>query len=234
MKSRIIMILVTALFFITGTAAQAKRDTGPNFYSLTRYETHDQEGDGDFLYQGLFMAGTLQSGYQGMVSYINKFDLSDERTESHIGGVTLTNLRTNRLTLIYSYSHYGNPEDATTTQSDSDRWLFMAKWKPGNVRTSRFTLFSSYTSATDFSDSRTYNTKIKYKFSLTDRLFSGLYAQNSYNFNLSGVVFNMYGLDLSYTISRRYKLSLNYIFIDMRAGTVDDDNILQLGLFTKL
>ncbi|MFH1540206.1 MAG: hypothetical protein ABIH66_14725 [bacterium] len=226
--------ICAVLVMLAGTCALAKRETGPNFYSLVRYETHDQQGNGDFVYNGLFMSGLLQPKYQGMLSYINKYSLNDGRTDSHIGGVTLTNLRTDRLALIYSYSHYGNPESVTRKHTDSDRWLFMGKYKLGDVKASRFALFMSYASSTDFSVSRTLNTKLKYDYGLTDRLKSALYAQYSHSFNLSENIFNMYGIDLSYKLSKRYKLSLSYIFIDMDVGTVDDDNILQLGLFTTL
>lgn len=232
MKGFRILVAGIMFLFMFSTGASAKKDS-VTLHHLTKYETHTQTGNSDFLYNGIFMVKKLQPGYTAFLSYLNKYDVDNELTDSHIANVTVSNARSKRLSLMYSYTNSTQPANAVTrpTGNDSDRWLFLVNYALKQDKKMKLSLVSSFTTATDFSDSRSINEKLKLSFNLTETWSAAISAQYSYNMNIEDNLFNLYTAELSRRLSKTTKFTISYLFVDMQTDVIEDDDIFQGGVF---
>ncbi len=232
MKACRTTILVLLVIALTSTGTYANKNS-LSLHHLTRFETHTQTGNSDFMYNGFFIIKSLQPGYTAFLSYLNKYSLDDDQTDSNIVNVSISNQRSKRLSLLYSYTNSTSPGNARThpTGNDSDRWLFLAQYALRQSERTKLSLYSSFSTATDFSDSRTLNEKLKYDLRFTHNWKVSVSAQYSYNLNLDDNIFNLYSAELSKRFSRTTKFALSYILVDMQTGVIDDDDIFQGGVF---
>lgn len=221
-------LFITTAFF-SQTVFAADENAPLHLYAISSYEAHTQDGNGnDFFYTGLVVTREIRKDFAGVASYIHKYDLTDKSTKSHIGNISFISVRNEKFTIQGGYSYYNNPGDSGP--GNSGRFLAMGIFKLIDEKQYSLYSYTSYSTASDFSDSRSLNQKIKYKINMSDAATAAVYGQYSYNMNYDENLFNLYGVDVSYALKKNLKLNAGYIFMDSRVTGIGDDNIFKLGL----
>lgn len=229
MNYRILIVLIVFTTFFSSATFATDGNSPLHLYAISSYEAHTQDGNGnDFVYTGLVATRELRKDFAGIISYIHKYDITDSDTRSHIGNISFSSVRNEKFTIQLGYSYYDNSGNSGV--SDSGRLLAMGVFKLSGDKQNALYSYTSYSTASDFSDYRTLNQKIKYKRTVSDVATVSAYGQYSYNLNYSENLFNLYGVDVSYELTKNLKLNAGYIFMDSHISGADDDNILKIGL----
>jgi len=233
MKRKSIPVLLAVAMILMAAIPAAAQSRASHLHSITNLEFHSQSGENDYLVQGFAFTKLLKENYTGIVTYLNKYDLDDNQTGTHIANVSLNNNRSKRLNLLYSYAYYSNPENlgAGTARYDTDRFLFLLRYKFIDRKNHTLSTYTSFTTATDFSARRSVNEKLKYSVNATERLNVALSGQYSYNFNESDNIFNLYALEFKYALCKKAHLNFGYTLVDYQAAGIDDDDIFKIGIF---
>lgn len=229
MLYRIFFILFTFMAIISQSVSATDGNAPLRIYAISSYEAHTQDNNGnDFFYTGFVATREVRKDFAGIVSYIHKYDLTDKDTKSHIGNISFSNVRNEKFTIQCGYSYYNNP--GNSGPGNSGKFLAMGIFKLSDTKLSSLNSYTSYSTASDFSEYRSLNQKIKYKRVISDAATLSVYGQYSYNLNYEENLFNLYGVDVSYALKKKLNLNAGYIFMDSRISGVGDDNIFKIGL----
>lgn len=220
------------------------------FSAMLRYEAHtaddprDAAGqtppginaglNDDYFYTILSMTGqvtkhVLLNGFTGY-----RYGIEEGEREAVLFGVNyLLNYPNYRITLGYSY----NATDYATSRLDSDRFSLsvMNVFKRPNSE-KVFKLTTSLAGKTDWSESRTWNEKLALPFTSGKRGSGSVSYTYGYNLVADGQIYNQYSAVYGYALSKRTKLSAEYLFVQRTDSFVasnvvfypDDDSVFRL------
>ncbi|HOO55811.1 MAG TPA: hypothetical protein PLN69_03240 [bacterium] len=248
--------VLSGVAFLTLISVSTFAAPGPVFLTfMERYEWHSDVSSIDnpslyeensYLYSMVSAFRKLDDNIFGNVFYLNKFDLDDSETASHIGGVSLTHNMTNKWRMSYTYSHNSNPERnvVTSPESRTDRFSFSLGFKlnPGEKTGPKYALRTTFSTGTDFSFGRTLSEKVSMSNDINKRMKYDLSYQFVWGLTdapdrgiFKSHFANQWLANLTYKLSNTKKISLEYMFLNnLYHGAVTDDNILRLSFFWTL
>ncbi|MFH1538839.1 MAG: hypothetical protein ABIH66_07755 [bacterium] len=234
------------------TGAAGKNGIPLIFSAMLRYEAHtaddprDAAGrtppginaglNDDYFYTILSMTGqvtehVLLNGFTGY-----RYGIEDDQREAVLFGVNyLLNYPNYRITLGYSF----NATDYASDRIDSDRFslsILNIFKRPHSEKV--FKLTTTLAGKTDWSESRTWNEKLTLPFIVDKRGSGSVSYTYGYNLVADGQIYNQYSLVYGYALSKRTKLSAEYMhvqrtdsFLFVNTGDrfyPDDDNVFRL------
>jgi hypothetical protein len=255
--------LVAALVLIAGTYASAAGKAGPGPVVVTfmeRVETHSDAPDSSAArnINGESYIYTLLSAYRrlggngnvsGSVYAMNKYSIDEGQSASYIYGIDIMDKLTGKWSSDVGYSYTSNPElsiDVRSTQSS--RWAFGLDFKVNPLEKYRrkWSLKTSYNTATDFSAGRTLSEKLTVTRNISKRWNYALAYQFVWGLqettNATGICgicreqyANQYYADFNFKASKKDKIGIGYLFLkNLYNGARSDDSIAKLSYYRTL
>lgn len=242
MKKATGMLIALALFL--GAALPATAKSKDMIYNLMiRYEAHTAEDppgtnaglNDDYAYT-VFSATkkltphTLLSGF-----YSFRAGMESEARNANLLGLTyMVNYKYYKLSAGYSFSD----NDTSDEKIDADRLSFSVSntFNPTQHSNIALTMTNSYSTRTDWDTEQTWNCKLALPYKAGKTTTGTVSYTYGYSFDRSGKVYNQYNAVVTQSLSKRDKLSLDYLFVQRADSYVirgsnyepDDDNVIRV------
>lgn len=188
--------------------------------AISSSATRDVSGE-SFLYSMVSAFRKLDKDVTGNLYYLNKYSIDDGANASHIWGLNIARTFSPKWKVDMSYSHSSNPQRNTVASSDSDRFSFGVTYKvnPMEKVRPRFTLKTTYSTGTDFSEGRTVSQKVSMNDNITKSWSYALGYTFVWGLNENNVTLfkehytNQYQADFTYKITKKQRITAGVLYL---------------------